>query len=134
MVGLKCRHVSREAKQQAEKLREQLQASEAHAAKLKQENTALRAQLGEVLPDNEPGFSGRPNGKQLWPRLLLWPSHFAAGHLVPVLQKQDNVAGAFWQAAESMNKESHVTGSMGGIHGMASERLIAHAFTHQEAC
>ena len=63
--------LSRDAKQQAEKLREQLQASEGHVAKLKQDNMVLRAQLGEDLPQDEPGSSGQPNGKLSWPRLLL---------------------------------------------------------------
>ena len=62
MTCLKYQGLSREAKQQAEKLREQLQASEAHAAKLKQENMALRSQLGEDLK-NEPRSSSQPNGK-----------------------------------------------------------------------
>lgn len=70
MTCLKYQGLSREAKQQAEKLREQLQASEAHAAKLKQENMALRAQLGEDLPQNEPRSSSQPNGKQSRQRLL----------------------------------------------------------------
>ena len=71
MACLKYQCLSREAKQQAEKLREQLQASEAHVTKLKQENMVLQAQLREDLSQNEPGFSGQPDGKQSWPRLLL---------------------------------------------------------------
>ena len=65
MKRLTCQFLDRETKQQAEKLREQLQASEMHIAKLKDENAALRERLQELeqpLPDPQPELSSRLSG------------------------------------------------------------------------